>query len=170
MKRVLCSAFIVLLVIGVCTSCANKTETFNKKESSIGITDLIEPNSDKETDRSAFTDDLQEEIDVSDKPVVDDGRRICKENPNYFMLPVVATMKRLGAVVEWENESIARISISGNTYILDIQEVILTEEGYDFNCISPPPGAELYFESGEKELFLDDVTFYTVFWSLGLEY
>lgn len=73
-------------------------------------------------------------------------------------LPFTKVMESFGAEIEWRNDKIADITYNNKKYILDLNEVTLTESGDDLDLIPPICGGRTTHRAIYKELILDDNT------------
>lgn len=59
----------------------------------------------------------------------------------YAELPLTVVVKELGAKVEWEDKTKAKITFGGKDYILDTTKGSLVESGSTFNVLMVAPGS-----------------------------
>ena len=58
----------------------------------------------------------------------------------YAELPLTAVVEALGATVEWDSDTTARITYRDSLYKLDVSKNSLVKKGNRFNVIALPPG------------------------------
>lgn len=58
----------------------------------------------------------------------------------YAELPLAAVVEALGATVEWDSDTTARITYHDSHYKLDVSKNSLVKNGNLFNMIATPPG------------------------------
>ncbi len=80
---------------------------------------------------------------------------------DYADLPLVATLKALGAEVTWKSETKATIKINEIKYTLDLSDCSLTysKNGQKIDCIFAFPGGTRFTEVRSQELIIDSRTF-----------
>lgn len=61
---------------------------------------------------------------------------------NYAEIPLITLMRELGANVEWQNKTTAKITLGEKEYILDATKGSLTEAGKTFNVLVVAPGSK----------------------------
>ena len=85
----------------------------------------------------------------------------------YAELPLTAVIKELGAKVEWQSKTTAKITFGGKVYILDTTKKSLLADGSTFNLIIPAPGSTLYCQAIDNEFILDSVNLKSVVLMMG---
>lgn len=86
----------------------------------------------------------------------------------YVELPFTAVMQALGAEVEWQNQTTAKVSYSGKNYFLDTTKCSFVEDGKSLNLMSTPPGGIRRHQVVGDEFVLDDGTMSGVFQLMGV--
>ena len=81
-------------------------------------------------------------------------------------VPLVAVFEGLGAKVTYINDSIVEI-LYREKYILNLDEVTLFMEGYDFDLLYPAPGSTMKYRVHQGDLVLDHLTVRNIFWLIG---
>ena len=85
----------------------------------------------------------------------------------YVELPFTAVIQALGAEVEWQNQTIAKVSYSNKNYFLDTTKYSFVEDGKSLNLMSTPPGGIRWCHVAGDEFILDDGTMSGVFQLMG---
>ncbi len=85
---------------------------------------------------------------------------------SYAKLPLVATLTALGVQVEWQDESIATLTLEDKTLVLDLKKQTVTEQGKDdtwvhyaagsFVCVRETAYGDLLVDGTS----MDEVLFY----------
>ena len=83
---------------------------------------------------------------------------IDKKN-SLAILPLLEIVEKLGAFVEWQDNSIVCISVESTIYYLDTVNLTLTDENNEHDYLLEPPG---HSEGGrcemkDQELMIDDI-------------
>ncbi len=92
------------------------------------------------------------------------GKRIVVSNyiklnyvHRYAELPLTAIMKELGAKVEWQSKTTAKITFGEKGYILDTTKGSLIEIGNSFNVLVVAPGSkhDVFYRVVDNEFVID---------------
>lgn len=75
----------------------------------------------------------------------------------YAELPLTAIMKELGARVEWQSKTTAKITFNGKDFILDTTKGSLVEMGKTFNVLVVAPGSKhgTFYRVVNNEFIID---------------
>lgn len=76
---------------------------------------------------------------------------------HYAELPLTAIMKELGAKVEWQSKTTAKITLGEKGYLLDTTKGSLIEIGNTFNIITVAPGTKhgVFYRVVDNEFIID---------------
>ena len=76
---------------------------------------------------------------------------------HYAELPLIAIMKELGAKVEWQGKTTAKITFDGKDYFLDTAKGSLVEKGSTFNMLVVAPGSKhgVFYRTVGNEFIID---------------
>lgn len=82
------------------------------------------------------------------------------KNPtSYAKLPLVATLCALGVQAEWQNESIATLTLDDKILVLDLEKQTVTEQGKDDTWVHVAAGHFVFVrETVEGDLLVDDTS------------
>lgn len=161
------SLCIILCIAAGCTE--NKSSTLPTDNSF--MTPATDGASTTSPTQSAITTNRGDD-EVNDCKLMVNGKDITsgnyvKLNEYYADLPFTEVMEALGAKVEWQNKTTAKITYVGQDYILDTTKCSLIEVGGTFNIISTPPGSTRHYQVVGDEFILDNVTMKGAFQLMG---
>lgn len=76
---------------------------------------------------------------------------------HYAELPLTAIMKELGAKVEWQSKTTAKITFDGKYYLLDTTKGSLIEIGNTLNILVVAPGSKhgVFYRVVDNEFIID---------------
>jgi len=96
---------------------------------------------------SNSTESQGKDIEKINYKLIVDGEVILTEDvvymhleERYVELPFLAILNKLGATINWENQTTARIELNDRIFILNAERQSLYEEGVPIDWLSPPPG------------------------------
>lgn len=86
----------------------------------------------------------------------------------HSVLPFTEVLKGFGFNVTWRDNNIADITYEDKTYILNLEDTTLMEEGVDDDLLVCPPGGGFYYCKAEgREVFIDGNTIEGIMYDLG---
>jgi hypothetical protein len=86
------------------------------------------------------------------------------------VLPFTEVLKGAGFNVTWRDNNIADVTYEDKTYILNIQDGTLVEEGYDADSdilLCPPGSRHCYWKAEGRELYVDENTIFCTIYDFG---
>lgn len=87
---------------------------------------------------------------------------------SYAIIPLVASMKAMGATVIFENDGVTIFELENERYVLDISENALTKKGFGWNYIEHPPGSTIGYNTYMNgEYYIDSDAFRCFILELG---
>lgn len=61
---------------------------------------------------------------------------------HYAELPLIRVLKKMGASIVWQNDSVVVIGINDNEYLLNIDKCTLKKQGLEANYLTVAPGSD----------------------------
>ena len=127
--------FIVFVIIFTCYGCND-----------VGVSNVSLTPSSNSTESRDDVSGCKDVVKTNYKLIVD-GKVFPTEDVVYMYLeeyyvelPFLAILNRLGATINWENQTTARIELNDRIFILNAERQSLYEEGVPIDWFSPPPG------------------------------
>ena len=85
---------------------------------------------------------------------------------NYADVPLLETLRLLGATIVEKNENLAEILYKGNTYELDAEYLLLCPKGSSRDMLRPLPGGRVFHYKNEGVVMVDSGTMSGVLWTM----
>lgn len=113
--------------------------------------------------------DVTESVHNNDTIIIEISDWVTKNDIVYAEIPFIQFIEKLGADVQWEDNTIAKISYNKNDYQLNLKTIELTKINKDVNLIMPTPGSTLTYHVLDKDIAFDNITTKSILRVMGTD-
>ena len=113
--------------------------------------------------------DVTESVHNNETIIIETSDWVTKDDTVYAEIPFIQFIEKLGADVQWEDNTIAKISYNKNDYQLNLETIELTKMNKDVNLIMPTPGSTLTYHVLDKDIAFDKITTKSILRDMGTD-
>ncbi|MGN0503780.1 MAG: hypothetical protein ACI4HJ_01890 [Ruminococcus sp.] len=113
--------------------------------------------------------DVTESVHNNDTIIIEVSDWVTKDDTVYAEISFIQFIEKLGADVQWEDNTIAKISYNKNDYQLNLETIELTKMNKDVNLIMPTPGSTLTYHVLDKDIAFDNITTKSILREMGTD-
>ena len=113
--------------------------------------------------------DVTESVHNNETIIIETSDWVTKDDTVYAEIPFIQFIEKLGADVQWEDNTIAKISYNKNDYQLNLETIELTKMNKDVNLIMPTPGSTLTYHVLDKDIAFDNITTKSILRDMGTD-